>query len=53
MSVADHPRARAGQVAQCVEHAFGLAFLVQGDAEDHEHEEQQQQGLAHVAEQEI
>jgi hypothetical protein len=44
-SVADHESAGTRHVAQRIEGAFGLALLVQRDADDHEHEHEEEHGL--------
>ncbi len=50
LAPADHPGARAGQVAQRLQRALRLALLVDRDAHDHEHEAQEHDGLLEVAE---
>ena len=52
-AIADHQRARRGQVAQRFERALGAAFLHQGDADDDEHEREQEHRLGAVAEREV
>ena len=52
-AVANHQRARAGQVAQRLERALGLALLHHGDRHHHHDRGSEHQRLAHVAEQEV
>ena len=53
LAFADHERPRARQVAQRFERAFALAFLDEGDRDDHEHEREQHRGLALVAQKQV
>ncbi len=53
LSVADHQRARRREIAQRLQGALRLAFLGQGDANDHEHEGKEENGFGLVAQQQI
>ena len=50
---AHHQRARTGQIAQRLQRALGLAFLIDGDADHHEHGHQQDQRFVKIAERKV
>ena len=53
LAIADDQGARAGQVAQGFDGAFGLAFLVERETERDQHEAEQRQAFLQVAEHEV
>ena len=53
LAIAHHQRARAGEVAQGLDRAFGLAFLVQRQAKRDQHETEQREAFLQVAEREV